>query len=241
LLDLTKWSGIKRFYEKTNVGEKTDGEYLIFLDKRTVRTPAGADLLAPTRSLAEAMAAEWDAQGDIIDPGRMPLCKLSATAIDRIKKNRSDVIGITLKIAETDLLCYRAKEPADLVDLQNSIWQSELNWSKKTLCVDLAVTDGILPIIQPEDSLKVLQDILLGLDEYRLMGVTNAAAATGSLILSLALFLKRLDAKEIFEISMMEEIQQMKKWGEDEEVLKRHEIIRLDLQNSQIFLELLEK
>ena len=68
---MTKWSGVKRFYEKTNVGEKADGEYLIFLDKRTVRTPAGADLSVPTRSLAEAMAAEWDSQGDIIDLGKI--------------------------------------------------------------------------------------------------------------------------------------------------------------------------
>ena len=238
---LAKWSGIKRFYKDTDIRAISDKQYIIVLDGRSVKTPSGVDLSAPTRSLAEAMAAEWDAQGDVVDTGLMPLCKLSATAIDRIGKNRNDVIGITLKLAETDLLCYRAQEPFDLVELQNSVWQPELNWSKKKLGVDLNVTDGILPIIQPEKSLVALQNILQGLDDFYLIAITNAAAAAGSLVLSLAMFWKRMDAMEMFEISVLEEKYQMKKWGSDEEAVKRHKIILSDIRSSETFLNLLEK
>ena len=238
---LSKWSNVKRFYKEADVLIQTKDQYLIILDGRTVKTPAGIELSAPTRLLAEAMAAEWEEQGDVIDPRSMPLCKLSATAIDRIKKNRDEVIGITLKLAETDLLCYRATDPEDLVNLQKSIWQSELDWAKNVLGVDLKVTDGILPIIQPENSLRACQEILRSLDDYKLMGVTNAAAASGSLVLSLGMFWKRMDADKMFEISILEERYQMDKWGFDEEAIKQHRAIRSDIQNSQIFLNLLEK
>ena len=237
---VSKWSGVKRFYKETTVSAGSGGEYLVVLDGRSVKTPAGADLAAPNRLLAEAMADEWGKQGKVIDPSSMPLCKLSATAIDRIKKKRIDVIGITLKIAETDLLCYRATEPTDLVELQNISWQPELNWAREEFAADLKVTHGIIPIIQPENSLQALQKVLLKFDDYTLMGVTNAAAAAGSLVLSLAMFKGRMDPDTMFEKSILEEIYQMDKWGLDDEAVERHKIIRRDIQSSATFLNLLE-
>ena len=238
---MNKWSGLKRFYKETSICDGSDGTYLVTLDDRLVKTPAGFNLGVPSRSLAKALAKEWQIQGEIIDPSSMSLCKLAATAIDRVRTKRDEVIGITLKIAETDLLCYRAIEPPDLVELQNIEWQPELDWARKELGVDLAVTSGILPIIQPESSLLALQEILCELDEYKLMGVTNAAAAAGSLVLSLSMFNERLNADIMFEKSIVEEGYQMKKWGLDEEAVERHNIIRTDIQNSVHFLDLLKK
>jgi chaperone required for assembly of F1-ATPase len=238
---MAKWSGLKRFYKETSTCDGVDGAYLVALDERIVKTPAGFNLGVPSRSLAEALAKEWQIQGEIIDPSSMPLCKLAATAIDRVRTKRDEVIGITLKIAETDLLCYRAIEPPDLVELQNIEWQPELDWAREELGFDLAVTSGILPIIQPESSLLTLQKILGELDEYKLVGVTNAAAAVGSVVLSLSMFNERLNGDTMFEKSILEESHQMKKWGLDEEAVERHKIIRKDIQDSVHFLELLEK
>ena len=237
---MSKWSGLKRFYKETAICGGLSGNYLITLDGKSVKTPAGSELGVPSRSLAEAMASEWGAQGEFVDPGSMPLCKLSATVIDRINKKRDEVIGITLKIAETDLLCYRATEPPALVELQNMAWQPELNWAKEKLGAELKITSGILPIIQPESSLLVLQNLLFALDDYELMGVTNAAAAAGSLVLSLSLFYRRMNADTMFEKSILEESYQMEKWGLDEESIERHRIIRRDIQSSSYFLTLLQ-
>jgi len=238
---MAKWSGVKRFYKKADIIKGLDGLFLIVLDNNLVKTPSGSELSVPSLALAKAMAGEWNAQGETIDPNTMPLCKLSATAIDRIKNKRDEVIGITLKIVETDLLCYRAKDPVDLVSLQDVSWQSELDWAKQEFKVDLNVTTEILPVIQPEASLVILRGVLMALNDYMLMGVTNAAAAAGSLILSLSMLRGRLDAKTMFEKSILEEKFQMDKWGWDEETIERHKIIQHDIKISEQFLNLLEK
>jgi chaperone required for assembly of F1-ATPase len=237
---MAEWSGTKRFYKEAGVIDGAEGLHLIALDGRSVKTPAGSDLSAPSAALAKAMAAEWEAQEEVIDPHSMPLCKLSATAIDRLINRRDDVIGITLKIAETDLLCYRAEEPEDLVIRQRDAWQPELDWAKQELNAELTVTIGILPIIQPENALIALQTALSELDDYKLMGVTNAAAAAGSVILAFSMYLGRIDADTMFEKSVLDEKHQMELWGEDYEALDRHDRIRADIHDSARFLKLLE-
>ncbi len=237
---MAEWSGAKRFYKEAGVVEGEAGLHVVALDGRLVKTPAGAELGVQSRALAEAMAAEWEAQVDVIAPHSMPLCKLSATAIDRLKSKRDEVIGITLKIAETDLLCYRAEEPEDLVALQREAWQPELEWAKQELSADLKVTVGILPIIQPENALIALQTALSELNDFELMGVTNAAAAAGSLILAFSMHRGRINADTMFDKSVLEEKHQMERWGEDYEAIDRHARIRADIQSSASFLKLLE-
>ena len=236
---MAEWSGAKRFYKETGVIEVADGLLGVGLDGRPVKTPAGSNLAVSSWSLADAVAAEWAAQGEIIDPHSMPLCKLSATAIDRLSNNRDEVVGITLKIAETDLLCYRAEEPADLVARQQESWQPELDWAKQELSAEFTVTVGVLPINQPENALQALQTALTELDDFQLMGVSNAAAAAGSLILAFGMQRGRINAAAMFEKSVLEEKHQMEIWGEDQETLERHERVRADIEDTAKFLELL--
>mgnify|MGYP001209695505 FL=1 len=236
---MAEWSGAKRFYKETGVIEVADGLLGVGLDGRPVKTPAGSNLAVSSWSLADAVAAEWAAQGETIDPHSMPLCKLSATAIDRLSNNRDEVVGITLKIAETDLLCYRAEEPADLVARQQESWQPELDWAKQELSAEFTVTVGVLPINQPENALQALQTALTELDDFQLMGVSNAAAAAGSLILAFGMQRGRINAAAMFEKSVLEEKHQMEIWGEDQETLERHERVRADIEDTAKFLELL--
>ena len=121
---MANWSETKRFYKKVEVIENQSG-FRISLDGTFMKTPGGAELCVPSFNLAKAMRAEWCAQSNYVNPKSMPINKLSATVIDRVKKSRKDIISITLKLAETDLLCYRAKEPIELVELQNKSWQPE--------------------------------------------------------------------------------------------------------------------
>ena len=236
---MAEWSGAKRFYKEAGVIEVADGLLGVELDGRPVKTPAGSNLAVSSWSLADAVAAEWAAQGETIDPHSMPLCKLSATAIDRLSNNRDEVVGITLKIAETDLLCYRAEEPADLVARQQESWQPELDWAKQELSAEFTVTAGVLPINQPENALLALRTALTELDNFQMMGVSNAAAAAGSLILAFGMQRGRINAAAMFEKSVLEEKHQMEIWGEDQETLERHERVRADIEDSAKFLELL--
>ena len=236
---MAEWLGAKRFYKEAGVIGVADGLLGVGLDGRPVKTPAGSNLAVSSWSLADAMVAEWAAQGETIDPHSMPLCKLSATAIDRLSNNRDEVVGITLKIAETDLLCYRAEEPADLVARQQESWQPELDWAKQELSAEFTVTVGVLPINQPENALQALQTALTELDDFQLMGVSNAAAAAGSLILALGMQRGRINAAAMFEKSVLEGKYQMEIWGEDQETLERHERVRADIEDSAKFLELL--
>tara|TARA_B100001059_G_scaffold220953_1_gene243444 strand:- start:346 stop:1059 length:714 start_codon:yes stop_codon:yes gene_type:complete len=232
------WSKMKRFYEHAGVMEQ-DGVYLVVLDGRVVKTPAGSNLGSPTRALTKAMSEEWEKQSLEVNPETMSLCKLAATAIDRLNKKRDEVIGITLKIAETDLLCYRVSEPEDLVALQNRGWDPELEWAIDELDVMLKVTVGLIPVNQPEKSLLNLRNKLMSLTDFQLMGVTNAASVAGSLILALSMFYRRIDAQAMFEKSILEEKYQVERWGKDNEAMIKQEVLREDIKNSSRFLNLL--
>ena len=232
------WSKMKRFYEHAGVMEQ-DNSFLVVLDGRTVKTPAGSNLGSPTMALSKAMSEEWEMQTPDVKPENMPLCKLAATAIDRLKLKQDEVIGITLKIAETDLLCYRVSEPEDLVALQNRAWNPELDWAMDELNVILTVTAGLIPVNQPELSLLNLRNKLMLLNDFELMGLTNAASVAGSLILAFSMFYGRIDSNTMFEKSILEEKYQVERWGEDNEAILKQEAMRNDIENSSRFLDLL--
>ena len=235
---MTTWSKLKRFYKHAEFKEQNSA-FLVVLDGKVVKTPSGLDLGSPTMSLSKAMAEEWEMQSSEVKPETMPLCKLAATAIDRLKNKRDEVIGITLKIAETDLLCYRVSEPEDLVALQNRGWNPELEWAMDELDVILKVTVGLIPVNQPEKSLLNLRNKLMSLTDFQLMGVTNAASVAGSLILAFSMFYDRIDAQTMFEKSILEEKYQVERWGKDNEAMLKQEVLREDIKNSSRFLKLL--
>jgi chaperone required for assembly of F1-ATPase len=94
----------------------------VLLDGRAVKTPAGGSLAAPSRPLAQAIAAEWDAQGERIDPATMPLTRLANTIIDGVAPDPGPVADEIVKYLGSDLVCYRADTPEGLVRLQSRNW-----------------------------------------------------------------------------------------------------------------------
>ncbi len=123
---------IKRFYTDVTIEAVDHALYAVLLDGRSVKTPGKSDLRLKTLGLAEAVATEWRAQEDKIDPNTMPLSQIACTAIDRIAENREEIQGLIAKYAETDLLCYRAAAPSDLVEMQSVHWQPLLDWLSMT-------------------------------------------------------------------------------------------------------------
>lgn len=228
----------RRFYKKVSVESDAKGGFAVALDSRNVKTPAGGPLLAPTRSLAQAIAEEWDAQGEKVDPLSMPLMRLLCTAIDRVSPNREPVIDQVVAFAATDLVCYRAEGPADLVKRQEDMWQALLDWAATTHGATLAVTRGVVPIAQPKDALTVFRKVVQTLDNYELTAVANGTSTAGSLVIGLALVGGRLDADGAFAAAELDASFQIERWGSDDEAVARRRLVLSDLKTVERFVRL---
>ncbi len=228
---------MKRFYAQAAV-IATDEGFAIALDDKTVRTPAGHVLTVWQAELAAAIAEEWLAQDDTIRPDSMPLCQLASTALDRVIPHRQAIIEQLLNYAKTDLLCYWADAPQDLVERQKRLWQPLIDWVTARFAVDVRVTRGVIPVAQPETTLAVLEGVLAGYDHLRLTALQSAVAAMGSLLLGLALVEDRLSPEEAFAVSQLDETYQIELWGEDAEAARSREALRKDIAAATRFLEL---
>lgn len=232
---------MKRFYKKVAASPVEDKNYEVHLDGRPVRTPMRHALQLPGAGLARAVADEWDAQGEEIDVETMPMTRIAATAIDRVRHDRDVYTDQVAAYAETDLLCYRAPSPSGLVVLQSKAWQPLLDWSRETYGAALRATEGLSPIEQDRDALDRLRKALDDHDEFELAAVSVATAASGSLVLALALAQQRIDAREAYEASQLDESYQNQTWGVDPEAQQRRDVLRADLEASAAFLALLRE
>lgn len=229
---------MRRVYKTVSVREDGDG-IRILLDHRVLQTPAKTDLVLPCVALAEAIAAEWAAQGSRIEPRSMPLMQLVATAVDRVIPLRETVISEIVRYAGSDLLCYRAESPPDLVALESEKWQPMLDWFQARFDISLHVTAGIVAVPQAATLPQRLRRICEAYDHMRLMALQAATSALGSVVLGLALLEGRIDAECAYELSQLDELYQARLWGEDEEAAKQREGLRDDLRVITRFLKLL--
>lgn len=213
-------TGSKRFYKSVSVTDQPGG-FALQLDGRPVRTPGKAPLVLPTRALAEAVAEEWRAQGDRIDPTTMPLTKLANSVIDGVVGREAAVIDDILAFAGSDLLCYRAAGPQGLLEAQKKHWDLVLAWARETLRAPLILTEGVVHIAQPEESLEKIKARLVGRDGFALAALHVMTALTGSALLALAVALGQLTPEEAWQAAHVDEDWQISQWGEDAEASER--------------------
>ncbi|WP_420431974.1 ATP12 family chaperone protein [Hyphobacterium sp.] len=214
----------KRFYKAVSVAE-TERGWTLQLDGRGIRTPMKNRLVAPTQTLAQLMAAEWDAQGKRIDPFTMPITRLAHGAIDSAATNRDAIIGEALKFAETDLLRHRG-EDAELARRQADEWDSYLEWAEKTLGANLPAVTGIMPAETTPKAIAALQAKAKAYDAWQLTALGQATALTASALLGFALVERHATADEVFSASRVDETFQAEHWGEDAEAAARAERLR---------------
>jgi chaperone required for assembly of F1-ATPase len=226
---------MRRFYEEVTVdpGERGHG---ILLDGRPMRTPAKQPLTVPTAPLADAIAEEWREQRDKIRPDTMPLTRLATTAIDRMPAQRQAAIEEVIAYTDTDLVCYRAAEPFELVQRQQHAWQPMLEWLTRTYGVRLVVTTSILPVVQPPAACATLRAAIEELDDWPLVGMHAATTALGSLVLGLGLLHGRLDAEAALAASLLDELFEIERWGSDAEAERRHAALSRDVSGAARFL-----
>ncbi len=208
--------GTKRFYKTVDV--KAEGEgFAVLLDGKTIKTPAGTTMTSPTLALAEGIAAEWREQGEHIDLGNMQLTKALNTTLDRVAGRREEVIDELANFAGSDLLCYRAVAPVELVRRQTATWDFWLKWAAETLGANFAVTTGIGHTEQAPGSLAQIRSAIAALDDYRLTALHTGITITGSAVLGLAYLAGALSADEAFAASQVDEEFQAERWGRDAE------------------------
>jgi chaperone required for assembly of F1-ATPase len=229
---------MKRFYQAASVRAEA-GRYGVALDGKPMRSPAGKPFLLPTASLAEAIAAEWRAQGERVKPATMPLMQLAATAIDRVADEPGATVRTVAGFAATDLVCYRAESPRSLFERQEQLWQPLVDWARLHYDAPLIVVTGVMPRPQPQEALRALEAAVAALDPFRLTALASATGAAGSIVLGLALLEGRLSAAEVHDLSLLDEIYQIERWGVDEEAARRQADLKAEIEAAERFLALL--
>ncbi len=194
-----------------------DGGFTVLLDGRAVKTPAKAALVVPTLAMAQAIAAEWDAQTGEVRPATMPVTRAANSAIDKIIPQRDEVVEIIAAYGQSDLLCYRAIGPAALVERQAAGWDPVLHWAAEALGAQLVATAGVMHVAQPPEALARLTARVAGMTEFQLAGLHDLVAISGSLVLALAVTERRLTPEEAWALSRIDENWQIEQWGADEE------------------------
>lgn len=230
---------MKRFYRSAEIVAAAGASYGVALDGKPIKTPAKQALTVPNAALATAIAAEWAAQDGEIRPAQMPLTRLASTAIDRVTPQRDLVVQQIAAYAGTDLVCYRAAHPPELRARQQALWQPLIDWAALRYEAPLVVTQGVIPISQPEASLRAFAAAVARHDDFALAALHLATGACGSLVVALALTEGRVDPGEAFAASQLDESFEIEAWGEDQEQAQRRRALADDIAAAARFLSLL--
>ncbi len=228
---------MKRFYRSAAASPGEKG-WTIVLDGRPVRTPGRALLDVPGQDLALAIAEEWNAQSEKIDPRSMPLTGLANAAIDRIAPDRPSFATSLAKYGECDLLCYRAEGPAPLVRRQSALWDPILAWARRRYDVDFVIVTGILHSAQPQHCLAQLNHAVRARSAFELAGLSPLVTISGSLLIALALAEGGISLEAAWAAATLDEQWQAEQWGQDEEAARALSVRRADFEAGARFLAL---
>ncbi|MEA3040206.1 MAG: hypothetical protein QOE79_2719 [Sphingomonadales bacterium] len=229
---------MKRFYKAASVAPGPGG-LAILLDGKPVKTPARAPLAVSGERLAEAIAAEWEAQGESVDPRSMPLTGLANAAIDRVAPDREAFARTLARYAEADLLCYRAEAPQALIRRQAEAWDPLLAWARRRFDVDFEVTAGVMHRPQPARTVDRLAEAVFERGPFALAGLAPLVTVSGSLVIALALAEGESSLEEAWSAATLDEAWQAEHWGDDPLAAAAHDERRRDFDAGYLFLSLL--
>jgi chaperone required for assembly of F1-ATPase len=227
----------KRFYNQVEVtGERP---FQIALDGKRLRTPLKRELKIQSRGLAEAIAAEWAAQGERIDPRRMWLTKLAITAVDHVEGDEPRIVRELVEYAGSDLVLYRASEPESLVIRQGEYWDPIIAWAEEKLGVRFFTVEGIVHKPQQDEAMTAVARRLAQFDAMHLCALHNITTLTGSLQLALAIESPWLEPERAWLAAHVDEDWQIERWGKDEEAAERRAARKQEFDSAVKFLTLL--
>ena len=225
-----------RFYVRASA-QRDGGEFVLLLDGKPAHTPARHALRVPGETLARALAAEWNAQIQRIDPATMPVTRLVNAALDRVSGEAEEVGREIARYASNDLLFYRAAEPESLVARQQEIWDPLVAWAGRELGASVRIAEGVVPKDQPPEFVAAVRDALAPLGVLALTGVHAVTTLTGSAILALAVLRGRLDAGDAWHAAHVDEDWQMERWGRDDMMVSQRAARRSELDAAVLAME----
>ena len=224
----------RRFYKIVTVTP----ERAVALDGKLIRTPKKALLALPTEALAQAVAAEWEAQGEKIRPTTMLLTKLANTAIDRVSADRPRILAEMLDYAGSDLVCYRAAHPPDLAASQAANWNPVIDWALSNLDAPFTVITGVIHQPQPQAALQAVGAALSQQSNFEIAALHTIMTMTGSTLISLMLAMRALTAEAAWAAAHVDEDFQIKTWGQDDEAQLRRAARQREFASCCRFLDL---
>ncbi len=224
----------KRFYKAVSIstvaGESAGEQWQLLLDERPVKTPGKLIVAVASQPLAEVLADEWRAQGERIDPATMPMTKIINSAIDGVSGREGEVIADIIAFAGSDLLCYRAEEPEDLVAIQAAAWDPVLSWARDTFGARFRLARGVMPVDQPPEALEAFAGQVCDLGALELGTLHVLTTLTGSALLALAHGRGQMTADAAWIAAHVDEDFQIAHWGADEDAAERREKRRVEFQ-----------
>ncbi|MGR3804954.1 ATP12 family chaperone protein [Marinibacterium profundimaris] len=233
---MSEWA-MKRFWTNVTVEGAKDG-HRVLLDGRRVKTPAKTDLVLPTEGLAQAVAGEWAAQEGKVDPMSMPCTRSANSAIDRVAPQRTEVAAMLAAYGDSDLLCYRADAPEELIARQAGHWDPVLDWAEEALDARLETRTGVMHVPQDGTALAALERRVHDFGPFHLAAFHDLVGLTGSLVLGFAAASDWRRAEEIWTLSRVDEDWQAEQWGVDEEAAELAERKRQEFLHAKRFFDL---
>ncbi|WP_417248491.1 ATP12 family chaperone protein [Celeribacter sp.] len=230
---MAEWAA-KRFWKETAVIED-EGGFAVHLDGRPVRTPAKAPLIVPTRALAEAIAAEWDAQDEQIDPHSMHATRGANAAIDRVTIHHDEVVTMLADYGDSDLTCYRAPHPMELAERQAAAWDPMLDWVAERFDARLEPRTGVMHYAQPDQARANLRAEVARLNAFELSAFHDLVTLSGSLVIALAAIHDQHPIETLWDMSRIDETFQIEQWGVDEEAAEEAAIKRGSFLRAHVF------
>ena len=212
---MSDWAA-KRFWSDVTVDLRGE-DYVILLDKRLVKTPAKATLAVPSQAMAEAIAAEWEAQGEKIDPRTMPTTRSANAALDKVTPQRAEVAQLIAAYGEDDLLCYRAPSPEELLTRQKQAWDPLLAWAAQAFDAPLRTTEGVMHVEQPANSVINLTAGVTAQTSFQLAALHDLVSMSGSLVIGLAAQAGAFEIDDLWTRSRLDELWQIEHWGQDDD------------------------
>lgn len=229
---------MRRFWKEVTLEQSTFG-YAVRLDGRPVKTPTKNELALPTKRLADAAVAEWEAVGKVIDPANMPMTGFANAAIDRVGADREGFAGAIAAYGETDLFCYRAEAGEPLAQRQAEIWDPWLDWARGRYDVSFVIVEGVMHQPQPEATLAKLRAVVAARGTFELAAMAKLAHLSGSLIATLAVVERAGKAQAIWTAACLDELWQEELWGADHWAQKNRNDREREFMQAVRFLELL--
>ena len=228
---------MKKFWETSEIKKVSSKEFYILLDNKKLKTPLKNELILSNHLIAKEVLKEWDQSSDIINTDALVFYGLLSTAIDRVCEEKNSYINDIINFIDTDLICYRADNPIDLVAHQNKHWDPIISLIEKYINSKVSVFKGVMPSQQNSKVHHKVKNLVVELSDIQISVLHRITNLIGSVFLALCILKKDLSNKQAFELSFLDELWQAENWGYEDDASTKRKKIRTELNRLILFID----